>query len=197
MQNAFLDLRELGTSDFPCITREKGNELAQAAAVCLESQGHESGTRLVVRGHFNGTYTLAWPPVSGQAQRTWNDPDETTEDGAVGIAVLLTLRETGWPVVLRSRKATGFDYWLGDREVSQVSAAERAATAALQSLLRDDSLIIRGRLEISGIRQGSDGAISRRVRDKLRQMEQSDPWRLPGFAIVVEFSRPLAEVSAQ
>lgn len=191
-----LDLRELADADFPGITREKGADLAQAAAVCLQSQGHEPGVTLVVRGHFDNAYSLAWPPVSPQARRTWNDPEETTEDGAVGLAALLAWREIGWPVVLRSWKGTGFDYWLGDRDTGQVSPAERAATAALRSLLRDDNLIVRGRLEVSGIREGGDAAVRQRVRDKLRQIRQGDVWPLPGFVIVVEFSRPLAEVSA-
>ena len=191
-----LDLRELAAADFPGITREKGAELAQAAAVCLQSQGHEPGVTLVVRGHFANAYALAWPPVSPQARRTWNDPAETTEDGAVGLAALLAWREIGWPVILRSWKGSGFDYWLGDRNAGQVSPTERAATAALRSLLRDDSLIVRGRLEVSGIREGGDAAVRQRVRDKLRQIRQGDAWPLPGFVLVVEFSRPLAEVSA-
>ena len=192
----WLDLRELAAADFPGITREKGAELAQAAAVCLQSQGHEPGVTLVVRGHFANAYALAWPPASPQARRTWNDPEETTEDGAVGLAVLLAWREIGWPVILRSWKGSGFDYWLGDRETGRVSPAERSATAALRSLLREDSLIVRGRLEVSGIREGGDAAVSQRVRDKLRQINRGDSWPLPGFVIVVEFSRPLAEVSA-
>ena len=191
-----LDLRELAAADFPGITREKGAELAQAAAVCLQSQGHEPGATLVVRGSFDNAYALTWRPVSPQAWRTWNDSEETTEDGAAGIAALLAPREIGWPVILRSWKGAGFDYWLGDRATGQVSPAERAATAALRSLLRDDNLTVRGRLEVSGIRDGDDAAIRQRSRDKLRQVSRGDAWPLPGFVIVVEFSRPLAEVSA-
>ena len=194
--NLLLDLRELAAADFPGITREKGAELAQAAAVCLQSQGHEPGVTLVVRGHFDNAYALTWPPVSPQARRTWNDPEETTEDGAVGMAALLAWREIGWPVILRSWKGSGFDYWLGDRNTGRVSPAERAATAALRSLLRDDNLIVRGRLEVSGIRAGDAAAVRQRGRDKLRQIRQGDVWPLPGFVIIVEFSRPLVEVSA-
>ena len=191
-----LDLRELAAADFPGITREKGAELAQAAAVCLQSQGHEQGAVLVVRGSFDNAYALAWLPASPQTWRTWNDPEETTEDGAAGIAALLALREIGWPVILRSWKGTGFDYWLGDRDTGPVAPAERAATAALRSLLRDDNLTVRGRLEVSGIRDGDDAAVRQRSRDKLRQINRGNAWPLPGFVIVVEFSRPLAEVSA-
>ena len=197
MRNALLDLGELGTADFPGLSREKGAELAQAAAVCLESQAHAPGRQLVVRGHFDNAYALAWPPVSGQALRTWSDPEETTEDGAVGIAVLLALRELGWPVILRSWQGTGFDYWLGNVDQSRIAAAERVATNALRDLLRDDNLVVRGVLEVSGIRQGSDREVQRRVNAKLRQIARFSQWDLPGYVIVVEFSRPLAEVRAR
>lgn len=197
MRNALLDLGELGTADFPGITREKGAELAQAAAVCLQSQGHQPGVRLAARGHFDNAYALAWPPVSGQALRTWSDPEETTEDGAVGIAVLLTLRELGWPVILRSWQGTGFDYWLGNGDQNRITAAERAATDALRDLLRDDNLIVRGVLEVSGIRRGNDREVRRRVNAKMRQIARFSQWDLPGYVIVVEFSHPLSEVRAR
>ena len=192
-----LDLGELAAADLPGVTREKGAELSQAAAVCLQSQGHQPGVRLVTRGDFDNAYALAWPPVSGQALRTWNDPEETTEDGAVGVAVLLSLQELGWPVILRSWRGTGFDYWLGSDDQSRISDAERAATDALRDLLRDDNLVVRGVLEVSGIRQGSDREIQRRVNAKLRQIARFSHWNLPGYVIVVEFSHPLAEVRAR
>ena len=171
--NPLLDLRELAAADFPGITREKGAELAQAAAVCLQSQGHEPGVTLVVRGHFDNAYALAWPPVSPQARRTWNDPEETTEDGAVGLAALLAWREIGWPVILRSWKGTGFDYWLGD--------------------LVTGIPVYRVGLEVSGIRAGSEGQIRARLREKRQQVEQGGRQQWATYVIVVEFSYPQAE----
>ena len=166
-----LDLNELDTDDIPGISRAKGNELAEAGAVCLESQGHTPGTCLTVRNGANNSYRLDWPQVTDQARRTWNDDEEATEDGAAGIAVLLASREIGYTVVLRSRKGTGFDYWLGD-----------------------DALDFKARMEVSGIRNGNDGQVKTRVKQKLRQMNRSDDQELPAYAIVVEFGRPLAEI---
>lgn len=166
-----LDLNELDTDDIPGISRAKGNELAEAGAVCLESQGHTSGTCLTVRNGANNSYQLDWPPVTDQARRTWNDDEEATEDGAAGIAVLLASQEIGYTVIMRSRKDTGFDYWLGD-----------------------DVLDFRARMEVSGIRNGNDGQVRTRVKQKLRQMDRSNALGLPAYAIVVEFGRPLAEI---
>ena len=169
-----LDLNELDTDNIPGISRAKGNELAEAGAVCLESQGHTRGAYLTVRNGANNSYRLDWPPVTDQARRTWNDDDEATEDGAAGIAVLLASRKIGYAVVLRSRKGTGFDYWLGE-----------------------DVLDFKARMEVSGIRNGNDSQVRARVQEKLRQMNRSNALGLPAYAIVVEFGRPLAEIKKQ
>ena len=192
-----LDLNDLDTDDIPGITREKGNDLAQAGAVCLQLQRHQQGVRFVVRGYVRKTYTLAWPPATEQAIRTWNDFDEAAEDGAACIAALLAIREIGYPVILRSRKATGIDYWLGDKDISNASEAERATTMALHEALQDDDLVVRGRMEVSGIRLGNDSRVRARVSRKLNQTNRSDDWGLPAYVVVVEFGRPLAEVRAK
>jgi len=167
-----LDLNELDTDDIPGLSRVKGNELAEAGAVCLESQGHVQGTPLTVRGNANNSYELYWSPVTDQGRRTWNDDEEATEDGAAGIAVLLANREIGYIVVLRSRKGSGFDYWLGG-----------------------DVLDFKARMEVSGIRNGNDSQVRTRVKQKLRQMDRSNDQKLPAYAVVVEFGRPLAEIT--
>ena len=196
---ATLNLNDLAAGHNPGITSEKGAALAQAGAICLESQGHNQGTPLAVRGDFDATYQLSWVPVSQQSRRTWNDDSEATEDGAAGIAILLANREIGQMVVLRSRKSspeqpTGFDYWIGDNRTERISDAERYATESLADILGDASLVVRMRMEVSGIRRGNGTDIMTRVGHKLRQMSRSDALSLPAYAIVVEFGRPVAEV---
>ena len=196
-----LDLNNLAAGGNPGITAEKGAGLAQAAAVCLEEQGHQQGTLLTIRGNVhNGDSPLSWPPATPQAHRTWNDNDEATEEGAAGIATLLANRDIGYLVILRSRKSTpqeptGFDYWLGDGDIGNMSDAERLATESLAIMLADDNLVARSRMEVTGIRNGDDTTIRARTRRKLRQMNPSDAMGLPGYATVVEFGRPLAESS--
>lgn len=189
-----LDLNDLDTDEIPGITRDRGKDMAQAGAVCLEAQGHSQRVPFTVRGSFRKVYALVWPPATDQAKRAWNDHDEAAEHGAAGVAALLAIREIGYSPLLRSRKGPGFDYWLGDRDPSHVTEAEQAATLELRSFLRDDTLVARVRLEVSGINNGNDHRVRSRTNAKLRQMNRSDDSGLPAYAIVVEFGRPLAEV---
>lgn len=194
-----LDLNDLTAGDNPGITPEVGAALAQAGAICLAERGHTQGAPLTVRGDYDNRYQLAWPPVTPQARRTWNDDPDATEDAAAGISVLLANRIVGLEVIARARKSspqhpTGFDYWLGDDRADDMTDAERAATESLSHTLYDANLVARSRLEVSGIRNGNDSVIKARVRRKLRQMRPSDALGLPGYAIIVEFGHPLAEV---
>lgn len=159
---------------FPAITPAFGQHLAEAAAVCLEAQGHKQGQTLSVCGEYSKQYTLSWPQVTEQMQRCLNDPEVATEYGAVGMAVLLTKKIIGYSVVERSRKGTGFDYWLG-----------KSTDAPFQE---------KARLEISGIRKGDEKDIKARVDKKLKQTDQSDKTGIPAYIIVVEFGLPLADV---
>lgn len=167
-----IDLSKLGEG-LPAITPAFGQVLAEAGGVCLESQGHSQGDALEVTGDRSKRYSLAWPPVTEQALRCWNDAEVATEHGAVGVAVLLAKKEIGYAVVERSRKGTGFDYWMGDD--TEVPFQNKA------------------RLEISGIRSGDDRDVRARVRQKLKQTNPSDG-ALPAYVVVVEFGAPLAEV---
>ena len=68
-------------------------------------------------------------------------------------------------------------------------------TAELQDYLENDELVVRGRMYVSGILQRNDSEIRARTREKLGQTDQSDSSALPAYVIVVEFGRPLAEVT--
>lgn len=168
-----LNLNDLGNGLLPAISPKFGMALAEAGGVCLESEGHVAGVQLNVRGFVKSFYHLDWPPIDEQSRRTWNDPEVATEHGAMGIAVLLAKKAMGYVALARSRKGTGFDYWMGDE-----------STEPFQ---------VKARLEISGIRKGNDSDITRRTRQKLKQTARSGG-SLPAYAIVVEFGKPLAEV---
>ena len=194
-----LDLNELGHGANPGISAAKGAELAEAAAVCMEEQGHIQGIEMAVRGLIQQNHRLDWTPVTRQAHRTWDDNDEATEDGAACIAALIANHDIGQTVIIRARKSTpqqptGFDYWLGDNDTDTVSDAERAATRSLSPLLAEENLIARMRLEVSGIRNGDDSVVAARVRRKVRQIGRSNALGLPAYVVVVEFGRPIAEV---
>ncbi len=190
-----LNLNDLVAGDMPGITSAIGQAMAESSAVCLDSQGHAPGVLLVVRGWLSDRVILNWTPATIQAQRAWNDPQEATEEAAEGMATLLARWETGYVVLLRSRKGTGFDYLLGDSNVLDVSEVERAVTSEWAPLLGDNSLVVRARFEVSGILRGSDSDVRGRTTLKLRQVSRSDDSGIPVYVIVVEFKGPLAEVT--
>ena len=165
-----LNLNDL-SNGFAGITPAFGEALAEAGGLCLESQGHSRGVKLLLRGYRDNNYSLDWPYVTGQIHRCYNDPEEATEWGAVGVAVLLAKTEAGYSVIERSRKGTGFDYWIGDET--------------------DLPFEKKARLEISGIRKGTNRQINARVKQKLKQVKKSG--QIPtAYVIVVEFGTPLA-----
>ena len=160
-------------SGFPAIPEAGGLNLAQAGAVCLDQHGHPKGVEMKVSGDFSETFNLYWPDVTDQMRRFWNDSQEATEYGAYGIACLLIRRLTSFTVIERSRKGTGFDYWLGDEG--------------------DFLFQQKARLEVSGIGKGNSQDVTQRVNIKLKQTARSDG-TLPAYVIVVEFSAPTSQV---
>ena len=169
-----LNLDELNTSTIPGITPVLGKMHAEAAAFCLESQEHMKNVKFQVRGYLNRYYSLTWTATPQNADAAWNDSEFTTEQGAVGLALLLINKEFSETVITRARKGDGFDYWLGNVSIG-------------------DSQIT-GRLEVSGIRSGDESVVKARVQQKLKQVSRSDRMEIPAIVIVVEFSCPLGEI---
>jgi len=162
------------SQDFPHIPPEWGAVLVQSAVLCLEGQGHKSGALLTVEGPFNALFRLAWSvDVTEAMRRYWNDPDEAAEQGAHALAVLMLRALTGLTVLERSRKGTGFDWWLASEDNLFQSAA---------------------RLEVSGIMRGTAKRVNGRLKERTAQTERSDPSGLIAFIAVVEFGRPSAKV---
>ncbi|NET35787.1 MAG: hypothetical protein F6K19_27800 [Cyanothece sp. SIO1E1] len=168
-----LDLSELQYG-LPAITPAFGAALAEACAICLTDQDHQLGTELQVKGDFTEVFVLLWPKVTDQMRRCWNDEEYTTEQAAYGIALMLTQQLTEFTVVERSRRGTGFDYWLG----SPPESAERPFQKSI-------------RLEVSGIRQGNQRQIRSRVKLKMEQVKPTDELA-PAYIAVIEFSQPIA-----
>jgi len=163
----------------PAITTAFGATLVEAGAICFESANHQNGVELDVSvssedSNFDVKYKVYWPDVTDQMRRCYGDLEVTTEHGAYGVAILLILSLTDYTVVERSRKGTGFDYWL----------------ARKNDILFQKS----ARLEVSGILKGDTNTIKARVNTKLNQVKRSDNLRLPVYIVVVEFSNPLSQV---
>ncbi len=113
--------------------------------------------------------------MTKKIKSSWRDKEEATEYGATGVAILLTLELTEYTTLHRAMKGKGFDYWvgIGDYE-SKLPFQEKA------------------RLEVSGIRNGTNRDIQNRINKKTEQTKISDGIKIPTFIVVVEFSQPKA-----
>jgi hypothetical protein len=154
----------------PGLTPAWGEVLAEAASVCLAMEGHAIHIELKVGGSFEGSFLLERLDVNPQMTLAHRNEEEATELGACGVAILAVRSLTDLVVLHRSRKGTGFDYWLS---------------------LEGEHLLQRGeRLEVSGIRKGTEAAIKSRTSEKMRQTQRfrTDS---PAWVAIVEFSRPL------
>ncbi len=162
----------------PGLTAASGQTLAEAAAVCLEDRNHRTGVCLQRAGLMTEDLHVEWLPVDDQNRRCYADMQEATERGACGVAILIVREVTGMVVVDRSKKGTGFDYWLGRGD--------------------NDGLPFQGtaRLEVSGILSGTDTQIDARVKQKKNQITPTDHIA-PGYVAVVEFGKPVARVESK
>jgi len=169
-----LSLGDLTTAS-PNLSATVGAHHAEAAAVCLDHCDHSSPVTMAVDGpDVPRSASVTFGAVTEAMRRTHADLEEATEFGACGVAILLVKAMLGQLVVERSRRGTGFDYWIGP-----------PGGALLQA---------KARLEVSGLLLGTRAQVAARVREKREQTKQSDGLRLPAYVVVIEFSGPRAVV---
>jgi len=115
--------------------------------------------------------------VDDKIKRTYNDTQEATEWGATAISFLIIKNCTPFTVIERSYKKTGFDYWLG--------------------YINDPLFQKKAKLETSGIlKESVTNTVKSRVKMKMEQIRKTNN-TIPGYVIVVEFSKPFSEVRVQ
>jgi hypothetical protein len=144
--------------------------------VTLEDE-HPERVVLPIDGIQPSALELQWNAIDDTIRRFNADQEVATEYGAYGIAALIMPRLTNLTIIERSVKGKGFgfDFWLG-------------------SIDNPDTLFQRkARLEVSGIRKGSETLIQSRVNMKLRQISPSDTVA-PGYIAVIEFGTPQAQI---
>ncbi len=172
-----IQLSELRNGSF-AFTEAYGSSLEEACIICLDDQGHDPGVIMEVDGVGKLKYQLYWQKeITNQMSRCWRDSTFTTEQAAYGIAFLLIPRVTDYSAIERAVKGTGFDYWLGSNHDNDAFLFHKKA-----------------RLEVSGIRNGGDSEIKKRVKRKINQTNLSDATRLPAFVVIVEFSQPVSYI---
>lgn len=154
-----------------------GATCAEAAAVCLEDQGHRDRVTLQIGGMQVCELDIHRGAVDNTIRRFNADQEVATEYGAYGIAALIMPRLTDLTVIERSIKGKGFgfDFRLGSIDSPQTLFQRKA------------------RLEVSGIRNGSESTLQSRVKIKLKQIAPSDAVA-PGYIAVVEFGTPRARI---
>ena len=175
MDSLILNLKDLSEKYRPGLSEGAGNFMAEAAGVCFDSNKFQNNVKLLVEGIFDNTYTVIFDTITDQMRRTFGDLDVAVEYGAYGIAILIIDKNTELTVIERSRKGTGFDYWLGNKEKNDPYFQRKA------------------RLEVSGIRNGTERDIDARIKMKTNQTKKSDG-KLPAYVVVIEFGKPKAKV---
>lgn len=157
----------------PGISTVAAQQLYETFEVCMHVSGHPEDLLLTMDGDYHDDIALHWHDgYDEQKARTYADMQYTTEHGAVCLSVMLTTTLTPYTIIERSRKGTGFDYWLGDKD-----------TILFQN---------KARLEASGILRGDDAMIKSRHAAKVEQTSKSDDLQLPAYISVIEFSKPKA-----
>ncbi len=169
-----MNLNEIkNIENIPGLSEGTALNMLEAAVVCLCRQQHNSGVSMPISGVQNYNQVLEWDTLfTNTLDRAYADQEVATELGAVCISILIALSITPYTIIERSRKKTGFDYWLGDKNATL-------------------PFVHSARLEISGIFCNPQG-VQQRVRYKLRQTSQSDNLKIPAYVSVVEFSQPTA-----
>ena len=150
---------------------------AEAAAICFEENDFRGNVSLKIEDKEKeiATFHFAWKPLTEQIKDMRNDLVEETEYAAYCIAFLMIHHLTNYQVIRRSKRKTGFDYWLGDKEAEYPF---------------EDT----ARLEVSGILKAKTNEITQRIKSKKEQTKQSDSSKLLAYIIVTEFSTPISKL---
>lgn len=159
------------------ITDSFGGFMSECAVFSFVSQQHESGIVVKVKTDADTKkYEVVWETdVTDRMRRTMNDPERTTEYGAMCMAILMTLELTSYKGFEVSQKKTGIDFWLYEEDSDELDFSASA------------------RLEISGIRRATNqNNLTSRLRIKKNQVNQSSSTGLPAYIAITEFSKPEA-----
>ena len=147
----------------------------EAAAVCLQRH-HTSPVDLTLAN--NGSRSVSrvdWTPPDNRTRDAWANEIDATEAGAYGCVIAGVEALRGLYAVRRAETGTGADYYIG------------AAGAGVDDL--EDCF----RLEVSGVDQGDEKEVLKRLSAKVRQARAGNS-SLPAVAGVVGFGARLLTV---
>lgn len=163
-------------NNLPFLTEPIRKYMLEACLVVLSENSHTRNHILMKVLHtetHDFTLILDDCELSPNALNSWDIENDATEKAAECIALLLFWRLTDHKSIIRSRRGTGFDYWIGDE--SEILFQKKA------------------RLEISGILKGDMSLLERRFKEKSKQTDVSDSWNYPAYISVTAFGQPLTK----
>ncbi len=174
-------------SNIPGITEAIARYLHEAFQVCLEYHRHTPGTLLLLDGNLapSQSLSLIWKQsIPENAPQAHADLQDSTEDGAVALAILLITDYTEYTVVSRAPKGEGFDYFL----------LPKNQLASFQNSL--NFLSSTHHLEVSGIlKETKNNSRIQRLQEK-RQRFQKYGTNGINLVIIVAFDTPVATMES-
>lgn len=170
-----IDLEILCKGEIEGIAESFGDYMRDNTVASLLSQGHVSGVVLRCQGEStDGYFQLKWLTKSELVAASFKDRPRTTDFGAMGIGVLLTLHLTEYDSFETSYTGSGIDFWLAKKG----SFLETNSVAAL---------------EVTGIGKASrKNTIQNRLKLKLSQVKPTSEQGIPVFVAIIEFGKPEA-----
>jgi hypothetical protein len=159
-----------------CLSEPMKNFMLEAVLLVFTENSHDVTKQIslkLIDGEFE-RFILNFDTgsISEKAKDCW-EIEQATEKAAECIALIICSKLTQYKVIKRSRRKTGFDYWIGEKE-----------GMLFQNMAR---------LEISGILKGNTHLLERRFKEKSLQTAQSDDMGLPAYISVTEFSEPMTQ----
>jgi len=166
-----LSLEEMHVRHY-ALTQPIAGGYQEAASVCLQRHHHSPADITVSDNGATTTAEIAWDTPTAQVNAAWANTVDTTEAGAYGCVIASIELSRNLYAVRRAETGTGADYYVGP---------EGAGVDDLEDCLR---------LEVSGVSDGNDRDVERRLLEKVRQAQRGDS-NLPAVAGVIGFSARL------
>lgn len=151
-------MKPIRLSDLKCglpgISPIEGANLYENCMVAVHNSGHTIPVTIRVNGQRSEAFSIGWDDLyCEQLKRTYRDEQSVTERAAAGVSVMLALQETCYTIIKRSRKGTGFDYLLGDKDDPMFTPKARLEISGIMKENVNESLLRQFGLSTSNMRR--------------------------------------------